>query len=586
MEDGSHLTLLCETRAGYRNLCRLITEAHAGTRPKEGADPLPPVTTYSALERRAEGLVCLSGCARHGALARAVEDSRHADAATAGRRLVGIFGRDGLRVELQRPFARHDRRRNRLLAELAERLGVPAVATGNVHAHSRARARLQDAMVAVRLGRTLDECEPWRRGNSSHALASPEAMAARFAEHPDARGRDRAAGREADLRPHQRPGLRLPGLRGSRGRLQAGGDLQRARYRALPARGGAGTGGGPHPGGAAGDRPPGPGRLLPPAPRHARTRAGGGRGGEGHGHRAGDAAARPRPGIERGLDRLLPHRPLAHRPARQRAPSRPLSQRGPLGATRHRPGLPARHSRDPDSARARPLRPRPLGAGGGVRDLSGALRGARLRQGAGAAARRDRAAGAHGRPVASGKRHRARRGRRPGSAGRLAALEGAGASRPGGGGAAASPVPAPGRHGHLDPAADRPVPDPAGSHGGPPDGAVGQGLMRRRRVPQDRPAGAGDALGGRALRRGDRPHPQRADRPVADRLRRPRGLLADPGGGDDGRLPDREPRPDVDAAADAAAVPRRRHRAGGAGAARPDPRRRRPPLHRAQEGAA
>ena len=41
-------------------------------------------------------------------------------------------------------------------------------------------------MVAVRMGRTLDECEPQRRGNSSHALAPPEAMAARFAEHPEA----------------------------------------------------------------------------------------------------------------------------------------------------------------------------------------------------------------------------------------------------------------------------------------------------------------------------------------------------------------------------------------------------------------
>ncbi len=186
MEDDSHLTLLCESRAGYRNLCRLITGAHAGTRPRQGADLLPPVTTYAALERHADGLVCLSGCARHGALARAVEDARHVEAVAAGRRLLSIFGRDGLRIELQRPFARHDRRRNRLLAELAERLGVPAVATGNVHAHSRARTRLQDALVAVRLGRTLDECEPWRRGNSSHTLAPPEAMAARFGEHPDA----------------------------------------------------------------------------------------------------------------------------------------------------------------------------------------------------------------------------------------------------------------------------------------------------------------------------------------------------------------------------------------------------------------
>ncbi len=186
MEDASHLTLLCETRAGYRNLCRLITEAHAGTRPGEGKDPLPPFTTYEALERHAEGLVCLTGCARHGALARAVEQSRHAEAAEAGRRLRGIFGPDHLRVELQRPFARNDRRRNRLLAGLAGRLGVPVAASGNVHAHHRSRALLQDALVAVRLGRTLDECEPQRRGNSSHVLAPPEAMADRFAEYPEA----------------------------------------------------------------------------------------------------------------------------------------------------------------------------------------------------------------------------------------------------------------------------------------------------------------------------------------------------------------------------------------------------------------
>ncbi len=186
MEDGSHLTLLCETRQGYRNLCRLITEAYADTRSGPNREAGDPVTTYESLERHAAGLVCLSGCARHGAVARAIEAGRHAEAATAARWLLRIFGAEHLRIEIQRPFARHDRRRNRLLCQLAERLGVPAVATGNVHAHSRARTRLQDAMVAVGLGKTMDECEPQRRGNSSHALAPPEAMAARFAEHPDA----------------------------------------------------------------------------------------------------------------------------------------------------------------------------------------------------------------------------------------------------------------------------------------------------------------------------------------------------------------------------------------------------------------
>ncbi|HEY2600556.1 MAG TPA: error-prone DNA polymerase [Thermoleophilaceae bacterium] len=185
LDDGSHLTLLCETSAGYQNLCRLITRAHEGTRVKP-AEPTPPAVSLEDVERHAEGLVCLSGCARDGALAARLERGEYGASAEVGKRLVGAFGGERFRVELQRPFARHDRRRNRLLSELAERLGVPCVATGNVHAHVRGRVPLQDAMVAVRLGTTLDESEPGRRGNTSHVLAAPEAMAARFPEHPDA----------------------------------------------------------------------------------------------------------------------------------------------------------------------------------------------------------------------------------------------------------------------------------------------------------------------------------------------------------------------------------------------------------------
>ena len=205
LADGTHLTLLCETREGYTNLCRLITSAHwrtrrwaregwtepapgvrAGRRP--GQDPLDdqPNVTLEEIEHHAEGLVCLSGCARDGAVASRVEADDHPGAAAVARRLLRAFGPERLRIELQRPFARHDRRRNRLLGELAERLGVPCVATGNVHVHAFERVPLQDAMVAVRLGGTLDDTEPRRRGNSSHVLAPPERMAERFREHPDA----------------------------------------------------------------------------------------------------------------------------------------------------------------------------------------------------------------------------------------------------------------------------------------------------------------------------------------------------------------------------------------------------------------
>ena len=190
LDDGHHLTLLCEDSHGYRNLCRLITLAHAGTRDwtaeAREAVAAGPRISLDEIERHADGLVCLSGCAGRGTLAARVERGERAEAAAVGRKLVDVFGPERFRIELQRPFARHDRRRNRLLATLAERLGVKAVATGNVHMHDVARGPLQDAFVAVRLGRSLDECESERRGNRSHALAPPEELAERFADHPDA----------------------------------------------------------------------------------------------------------------------------------------------------------------------------------------------------------------------------------------------------------------------------------------------------------------------------------------------------------------------------------------------------------------
>jgi error-prone DNA polymerase len=172
--DGRHLTLLVEDAVGWSNLCRILTRAHAHTRGKPGPPSQAFVELADVLEH-AEGLVCLSGCALRG-----VHDEFTL------RRLLGAFGPDRLRVELQRPFLRDDRARNRRLQGVAARLGVPCVATGNVHAHARARAPLQDALVAVRLHTTLDASEPVRRGNFSHVLASPAAMVSRFADHPEA----------------------------------------------------------------------------------------------------------------------------------------------------------------------------------------------------------------------------------------------------------------------------------------------------------------------------------------------------------------------------------------------------------------
>jgi error-prone DNA polymerase len=173
--EARHLTLLVRNPVGWGGLCQLLTRAHAHTRDGSDRSAGQPSVTLQDVQEHADGLLCLSGCSRHG-----VEDY----AALLGLR--DAFGPENLRVELQRPYARNDRAHNRMRARLAQRLDVRTVATGNVHAHLPIRAMLQDVLVAVRHCMSLDDTETLRRPNHSHVLARPEAMLARFEEHPDA----------------------------------------------------------------------------------------------------------------------------------------------------------------------------------------------------------------------------------------------------------------------------------------------------------------------------------------------------------------------------------------------------------------
>lgn len=186
LDDGHHLTLIVENAQGWTSLCRLLTLAHAHTRDNTTRSATQPFISFAQLEQHTHGLICLSGCALRGAVGGRVERGELGVAEAVARRLKDAFGADNLRIELQRPFLRHDRERNNALARIAQRLHLPTVATGNVHAHERSRAALQDVFVALKHNATLDETEALRRGNSSHVLVSPQQMAGRFAEHPEA----------------------------------------------------------------------------------------------------------------------------------------------------------------------------------------------------------------------------------------------------------------------------------------------------------------------------------------------------------------------------------------------------------------
>jgi error-prone DNA polymerase len=186
-----HLTLLAECEQGYANLCRLITLSHRNTRSWEpGAahipaeDPRPPSLDPADLAAHAAGLIVLSGC-RSSEVARLVDRERFAEAERAAQHLSAVFGRDNTYIELQHNLVQGDTRRVARLAELAKRVQLPAVATGDVHYHVRGRHRLQDAMVAVKNRSTLETSHRLRRPNSEFFLRPPQMVAELFQAFPE-----------------------------------------------------------------------------------------------------------------------------------------------------------------------------------------------------------------------------------------------------------------------------------------------------------------------------------------------------------------------------------------------------------------
>jgi DNA polymerase-3 subunit alpha len=177
----AHLTLLAETNEGYANLIRLSSLGYL-----EGYYYKPRVD-WELLERHGRGLVALSGCLS-GRVCKALEEGRADDADAELDRLVQVFGRDRVYVEVQNAHLDIQARINPLLEQLAERRGLPVVATGDVHYLRHEDARAHEALLCIQSGDSLRNPNRWRFETDHFYFKTPAEMAADF------------PGREAALR--------------------------------------------------------------------------------------------------------------------------------------------------------------------------------------------------------------------------------------------------------------------------------------------------------------------------------------------------------------------------------------------------
>ena len=178
-DKAFRLPLLVSSRAGYQNLCRLITKMKLRAKKGEGA------VSAEELQEHAEGLICLTGGAE-GPLAAALQQGGLDEARRQVDQLIGIFGPKNVYVELQRHFHREEESRNRAAIDIARSLNLPLLATNGVcYAIPQAR-ELCDAFTAIRNHRTLSTAGRLLARNSERFLKSPQEMQQLFADLPEA----------------------------------------------------------------------------------------------------------------------------------------------------------------------------------------------------------------------------------------------------------------------------------------------------------------------------------------------------------------------------------------------------------------
>ncbi|HXN20673.1 MAG TPA: error-prone DNA polymerase [Candidatus Binatus sp.] len=171
--------LLVESREGYQNLCRLITKMKLRAPKGKGDVSGAEVAPY------ARGLVCLTG-GEEGPLAHALENGGMASGMKCVQQLCELFGKQNVYVELQRHFLREEEARNHAAIEIAEKLGLPLLATNGVRHAVPERREVLDVFTCIRHHRTLATAGRLLARNSELHMKTPAEMTQLFSDLPEA----------------------------------------------------------------------------------------------------------------------------------------------------------------------------------------------------------------------------------------------------------------------------------------------------------------------------------------------------------------------------------------------------------------
>ena len=148
--ESYHLVLLCENRKGYENLCLLVSEAFG-----RGFYGKPRVD-LELLRKHHEGLIALSACLA-GVIPQCLLQEDYDAALRHAKELSDVFGPDRFYLELQDHGIPEQKPVNQGIMRLARETGLPLVVTNDAHYLRREDAAMQDVLLCVQTGKTVDD---------------------------------------------------------------------------------------------------------------------------------------------------------------------------------------------------------------------------------------------------------------------------------------------------------------------------------------------------------------------------------------------------------------------------------------------
>ncbi|MDE7034812.1 MAG: DNA polymerase III subunit alpha, partial [Eubacteriales bacterium] len=178
-EWHSHLILLCENMTGSRNLIHMVSLGFT-----EGFYMKPRID-HGLLEQFHEGLICLSACLA-GELPRLITEGRYEEAKKRALWYRSVFGENNYFLEIQDHGIAEQAEVNRQLIRMSQETGIPLVATNDAHYLTKEDAALQDVLMSIQMGKTVDDPTRMKFQTEEFYIKSEAEMRELFADTPEA----------------------------------------------------------------------------------------------------------------------------------------------------------------------------------------------------------------------------------------------------------------------------------------------------------------------------------------------------------------------------------------------------------------